>query len=71
MADQEREPDVANPWLQRKLYACTACGVQLLHDQMHDHVSFRCPDRPMPNKKPVLLVLIPISRTTPTERSGG
>lgn len=34
------------PWLQTKEYVCTGCGVRLLHDRMHNHVSFHCPARP-------------------------
>lgn len=44
-----------NYWLQTKLFACTACGAQYVHDKAHHHAVFMCPNRPMPNRKPVLV----------------
>ena len=39
---------MANPWRQSKLFICVGCGAELLHDRMHGHWAFRCPDRPTP-----------------------
>lgn len=33
------------PWLQTKEYRCIRCGEVLLHDSMHRHVSYLCPER--------------------------
>ncbi len=30
---------------QTKLYPCTRCAELILHDDMHKHVLFRCPER--------------------------
>lgn len=35
-----------NPWLQRKLFICTGCGMPYLHDKGYQHVLFQCPERP-------------------------
>lgn len=43
---------MAMPWRQKRTYTCVTCGVQLLHDQMHGHVAYRCPARPMPKERP-------------------
>jgi DNA-directed RNA polymerase subunit RPC12/RpoP len=44
-----------NFWRQKRLFTCTGCGQRLLHDQMHKHWAFRCPDRRMLKKKRVLV----------------
>jgi len=36
---------MANPWLQSKVYTCTSCGGQLLHDAMYQHSQYECPGR--------------------------
>lgn len=41
--------------LQTRTFACTLCGARLLHDAMHNHVSFECLLRPIPNRKLVLV----------------
>jgi DNA-directed RNA polymerase subunit RPC12/RpoP len=36
---------MANFWLQRKVYECSRCKQEFLHDRMYLHALFRCPKR--------------------------
>jgi hypothetical protein len=39
-------PVMGMPWRQRRLFTCTGCGMELLHDRMYTHSLFQCDARP-------------------------